>query len=88
MVQEAVPVPSVVPLQDCAPRVKVTLRPEIGVIPSSFSTAENVAGWPLAITVGLVVVKARAVSSLITVNGAEAELPAYEESATKFAVNV
>src|SRR2546427_301120 len=79
MVQLAVPFELVVPVHDCAPvplpSVKVSVRPEIGVVPSSLSEAEKVADCPLASTVGLVAVNLSVVSSSVTVNVVDAELP-------------
>src|SRR2546425_2687712 len=90
MVQLAVPLPSVVPEQDCAPAplpsVKVSVPPEIGVTPSSFSVAEKVAGMPLASSVGLVAVNLVTVSSLVTVNVVEAELGPNVESPANVAL--
>src|SRR5579884_835749 len=77
MVQEAEPVASVVPEQDCAeppePSVKVSVRPEIGAVPSSFSTPERVSGAPFAALAGPVYVVV--VSSCVTVNVAVAVEP-------------
>ncbi len=48
MLQDAVPLELVVPVHDCAPAplptVNVSVRPEVGVTPSSLSVAANVAG--------------------------------------------
>jgi hypothetical protein len=46
----------------------VTLRPAIGVTPSSINTAESVADCYAGITVGLEDAKARVSSSRVTVN--------------------
>src|SRR2546426_11794725 len=92
MLQLAVPVASVVLEQDCAPAplpsVKVSVPPEIGVTPSSFSVAEKAAGMPLASSVGLVAVNLVTVSSLVTVKVVEAELGPKVESPAKSAVSV
>ena len=74
--QLAVPARLVRPVRhDCVPIVMVMERPEIGVVPSSRSVAENVAGNPFAITVGLLVVNFVVVSSFVIVNGVEVLLP-------------
>src|SRR6267143_4076423 len=92
MVQLAVPLALVAPEQDCAPAplpsVKVSVRPEIGVTPSSFKVAEKVAGMPLASSVGLVAVNLVTVSSWVTVKVVEAELGPKDESPANVAVNV
>src|SRR2546425_4310813 len=92
MVQLAVPLALVAPEQDCAPAplpsVKVSVRPEISVTPSSFKVAEKVAGMPLASSVGLVAVNLVTVSSLVTVNVVEAELGPNVESPANVAVKV
>src|SRR5437899_11661167 len=78
MLQLAVLLALVAPEQDCAPAplpsVKVSVRLEIGVTPSSIKVAEKVAGIPLASSVGLVAANLVTVSSLVNVNDLEAEL--------------
>src|SRR5437899_8990813 len=92
MLQLAVPLALVAPEQDCAPAplpsVKVSVRPEIAVVPSSLSVAEKVADWPLASTVGLVAVNLSVVSSLVTVNVVDAELAPNKASPANVAVSV
>jgi hypothetical protein len=77
MEHDAVPVASVGPAeQDCEPMLIVIVRPTIGVVPSSFSVAEKVVTWLLAMTVGLLAVKLTVVCSFVIVNEADAELAA------------
>ena len=92
MLQLAVLLALVAPEQDCAPAplpsVKVSVRLEFGVTPSSFKVAEKVAGMPLASSVGLVAANLVTVSSLVTVNVVEAELGPKVESPANVAVSV
>ncbi len=75
--QEADPEASVAPAeQNCEPIVMVIVRPTMGVVPSSLSVPEKVVEWPLAMTVGLAVVKLILVSSFVMVNEVDAELAA------------
>ena len=72
MAQLALPPASVGPaVQDWlavpVPRVSVSVRPPMGVIPSSSKRAPSVTGWPWRITVGPV--NRVAVSSRVTMNG-------------------